>query len=115
MNRSISTYIVLLAGALVLCLASFWLLQKTKQGAVDPDSKETTCISNLVMIQAAKARWAINNKAGGNSIPPDSILDIHSTPHYVERPLVCPQGGNYSLGSMSEMPTCSLGGEGHHL
>lgn len=112
---SIYIYIYILLGALILCLASFWVLQTSAKQAIENPSSGPTCVSNLVLIQAAKHRWAFDNGATSQTIPPESILSMESTPRYVESTLVCPQGGTYHLGSVIELPTCSIGGADHQL
>src|SRR5579862_9528621 len=63
------------------------------------------CVKNLRQLDAAKRTWALENRAITKDVPTWDNLRP-----YLSRPLVCPQGGKYTLGAVCEPPTCSFGG-----
>jgi len=65
-----------------------------------------TCVSNLRQIRYAKEAWAMGNNKGSSDVPGWSDLTI-----YLKQQPSCPGGGNYTVGSISEDPTCSIGGQ----
>ena len=71
-------------------------------------SQENACINNLRQIDAAKQQWALENgkKATDTPTKADLLPFLRSWP-------VCPQGGTYTIGPVSEQPTCSI--PGHSL
>ncbi|MEJ0088705.1 MAG: hypothetical protein WDM80_02985 [Limisphaerales bacterium] len=64
------------------------------------------CINNLKQIDLAKNQWAIDHNAKTNEVVTmDALTDyLGSTTK-----LICPSGGTYIIGKISELPTCSLG------
>jgi hypothetical protein len=76
-------------------------------------SPKMTCICNLRQIDNAKVNWAIEHHAPSNAVP--TWDDIKP---YLERGSsgsipTCPAGGIYSIGAISNFPTCSI--KGHAL
>jgi hypothetical protein len=70
-------------------------------------SQEITCINNLRMIDAAKQQWALENKKQSGDTPTmNDLLPFLGRGAKGEAP-VCPSGGDYSVGSVGEKPTCS--------
>ncbi len=70
-------------------------------------SEKNSCLNNLRDIDGAKQQWALeNNKVNGDS-PGNTDL----TP-YMKGNLMpdCPSGGNYTLGNVGILPTCSIAG-----
>lgn len=65
-----------------------------------------TCQNNLVQIENAKERWAMENFAQTGQIPPDE--DINS---YLRGAPRCPGGGTYTYNGISILPECDR--EGH--
>jgi hypothetical protein len=78
-----------------------------------------SCINALRMIDGAKQEWALEHHTTANSTP--TLEDIR--PYLGEGPrfehvlnwLHCPSGGEYTIGRVSDPPTCSYGGSGHTL
>jgi len=69
-----------------------------------------SCINFLRQLDGAKQQWALENHKATNDAP--SWPEI--TP-YLKNPAVCPHGGTYTLGRVSELPKCSIGGDSHTL
>lgn len=81
-----------------------------------PVAYRNACINNLLMIQDAKLRWAIENGKPTNAIPTDADLyGMNGTNGFVPHRLTCPRGGIYTFGTVAENPTCSLSEKGHRL
>jgi hypothetical protein len=81
-------------------------------GGKDP---RMACIANLRIIDAAKEQWAIDTHAPSNSIPNWNdirpyLLGRDGTNNVIPK---CPSGGVYTIGALSNAPTCSV--KGHNL
>jgi RNA polymerase sigma factor (sigma-70 family) len=68
------------------------------------------CINNLRQIDGAKQQWALENNMSPTNTP--TVEDV--TPYLGRGPKgefpQCPSGGTYTLGSLTEAPTCSVPG-----
>lgn len=70
-------------------------------------AKIAACINNLRMIDAAKQRWALENRKPQYTYV--TAADI--APHLVSNTIpVCPAGGVYAIGTVGVSPTCSIPG-----
>jgi prepilin-type N-terminal cleavage/methylation domain-containing protein len=68
------------------------------------------CIHNLQRLDAAKATWALKVGVGSDEEPSDEDLE----PEFRDQRIpLCPAGGTYTLGLVSESVTCSLEDLGH--
>jgi prepilin-type N-terminal cleavage/methylation domain-containing protein len=72
-------------------------------------AKDTVCNMNLKIIERVKVLWALREGKFSRDEPTWDDL----VPEYLQKTPVCPAGGKYDLGSISEKPTCSV--EGHRL
>jgi len=68
-------------------------------------AKRTACINQLKAIQGAKIQWALDAKKGDADVPSDG--DLFGPDKYLTKRPECPANGTYTLGSVSENPTCS--------
>jgi chromosome segregation ATPase len=66
------------------------------------------CVNNLHLLEAAKRQWAQQNGKQPADAPTMEDLRPSFGPNGVAP--VCPDGGVYTLGAMSEQPTCSIAG-----
>jgi prepilin-type N-terminal cleavage/methylation domain-containing protein len=78
-------------------------------------SQKNACINNLRQIDGAIQQWALETKQGA-----DANVTSGDVQGYLGRGTngewpVCPAGGNYTLTSVSEKPSCSLANSGHNL
>ncbi len=74
-------------------------------GAAKP--RRNICLMNLHQIDAAKQLWALEN----HKLPTDTPTVFEVTEHFKDsKMLKCPQGGSYTLHTVSENPTCSFPG-----
>jgi hypothetical protein len=73
-------------------------------------SMENACINNLRQIEAAKNQWALEKgKTGGDVLTANDL-----TPYLAGGKFpVCPDGGIYTIGAVTNDPTCSV--PGHEL
>jgi Domain of unknown function (DUF4190) len=70
-------------------------------------SMENACINNLRQIQAAKQEWALEKNKSQGDVPTEFDL----TPYLANNKFpVCPADGNYTIGAVSNLPTCSVPG-----
>jgi len=70
-------------------------------------SQQNACINNLRLIDAAKQQWAVeNNKKNGDTPTEQDLRHFLGRVSNGEMP-VCPSGGDYTIGSVGEKPTCS--------
>jgi hypothetical protein len=77
---------------------------------------KSVCIENLYVIDWAKSRWASDNQKTSNAVPSWADLKEAFERHNMSNGVpVCPKGGTYILGSISETPRCSIGGSDHCL
>jgi hypothetical protein len=81
-----------------------------------PVSNPTTapkneCINNLRLIDGAKQEWALEHHKAAADVPtwPDLFPYLSRYP-YDTNMLKCPSRGTYTLGAVSNKPTCSIPG-----
>ena len=73
-------------------------------------SMENACINNMRQIEAAKNEWALKENKAGGDVPTAEDL----TPYFMNGKFpICPDGGTYTIGVVSNLPTCSI--PGHQL
>lgn len=71
---------------------------------------QNACINNLREIQAAKSEWALEKNKTQGDVP--TAYDL--TPYLPGGKFpTCPAGGTYTIGAVSNTPTCSI--PGHEL
>lgn len=71
------------------------------------------CINNLHQIDGAKQQWAIEHHAPSNAVPTWPNIQPYlgrGTGGILPK---CPDGGIYTIGSLTDAPTCSI--KGHVL
>ena len=63
------------------------------------------CINNLRMIEAAKQEWALENSKQASDTPTQAEVA-----HFLKNSQfpVCPADGTYTIGAVSNAPTCSI-------
>jgi hypothetical protein len=71
-------------------------------------AQRNTCINNLRMIQGAKQQWALERNKTSSDVP--GWDDIRPYMGAGKTTLRCPKGGEYNLGAVGEMPSCSIPG-----
>jgi Domain of unknown function (DUF4190) len=70
-------------------------------------SMRNGCINNMREIQAAKNEWEIEKNKTPGDVPTADDL----TPYLPEHKFpICPAGGTYTIGAVSNDPTCSFPG-----
>lgn len=92
------------------------LFDRTKKAGspASPDSanpgKQRQCINQLRQIEGAKQMWALENRKSDSSVPAATDLNAYLKGGAMP---VCPAGGQYTLGAVSEQPKCDV--PGHSL
>ena len=71
-------------------------------------SAQNQCISNLRLIDGAKAQWAMDTFRGSGVKPRDS--DLFGLSLYIRKKPECPAGGHYDLGKVKDPATCTVTG-----
>jgi len=85
------------------------LQQEQQQAAANAAAaaNTATCIANLRALETAKEQWAIDKNKDVNSVPTAQDL----LPYLKDNVFpTCPDGGTYTLNSMTDTPTCSQPG-----
>ena len=72
-------------------------------------SRRNACITNLKKVDDAKSLWAMDTNAFASDEP--AMEDI--IPDYIRKGVVCPAGGEYAVGDLATLPTCTV--DGHTL
>ena len=68
---------------------------------------QNACLNNLRQIDAAKQQWALENNKTASATPAAADL----LPYFKDGVFpVCPSGGTYTIGSVGEVPVCSVPG-----
>jgi competence protein ComGC len=73
-------------------------------------SMQNACINNLRVVQSAKQEWALENQKPNDATPTENDLTPYLPNHQMP---VCPAGGTYTIGNVTNSPTCSI--PGHEL
>ena len=72
-------------------------------------SPKNTCINNLRLFDAAKEEWALEHQKTNSDTPSWTDIKPYVTRADEDLPK-CPSGGTYTLGAISNPPTCSISG-----
>jgi len=68
------------------------------------ESRKSSCINNLRLLDHAKQQWATSTGASETATPANSDIEA-----YLKNGApTCPAGGTYTYGSMAVLPVCSL-------
>src|SRR5438874_2730542 len=70
-------------------------------------SQRSACIANLKEIDGAKHTWAMEAKKSSTDSPADS--DLYGSSAYIRQAPSCPASGDYTIDTVINRPTCSLG------
>jgi len=73
-------------------------------------SQQNICMENLTKIDHAKQEWALEEKKTGGDTPTQAELEF-----YLKAWPECPAGGNYTINTVDENPTCDSGEDGHAI
>jgi hypothetical protein len=71
------------------------------------NQERNTCIANLRLIYAAKQAWALDKNKTDSDVPTEQDLLPYLKGGVFP---VCPAGGNYTIGAVAVLPTCSIPG-----
>jgi hypothetical protein len=81
-----------------------------------PIVQRNDCIANLRAIQDAKTRWAAANARLPTEAPSEAELyGTNGVGGLLRHRRNCQRGGHYTIGAVSENPTCTFSNKGHQL
>lgn len=109
--RLLHIALMTLIGALFLL--ALWIPNCMHTGPHGGTSPRTACIGNLREIDNAKEEWALQTKAPASATPTWLNVKPYLGRNGTGTILKCPSGGVYTIGSLSNAPTCSI--KGHTL
>jgi prepilin-type N-terminal cleavage/methylation domain-containing protein len=66
------------------------------------ESRRSTCINNLRLLDHAKQQWATKEQKQQTDTPADTDLGPYLKNGYPS----CPSGGTYTIGAVSANPSC---------
>lgn len=92
-----------LAATLLLVFA-FCGCGKNESQQPAANAKTLQCANNLRSIDAVKKHWAEQGGADSNATPTWDDL----APFFRHDVPTCPEGGTYTIGTVGEVPTCSI-------
>lgn len=105
-------YLVMFATAVAVVVV-VTLLIRNRAALSQPASDK--CIMNLWDIATAKRLWMLDNRKSANDVPTWDDIQPYMGPGSEGRIPNCPNGGRYTIGRLSDPPTCSIGGVNHSL
>ncbi len=76
-------------------------------------SRQKSCIANLIQIRGAKEEWAFEYKQPETATP--GTTDLFGTGKYINTTPTCPSGGRYRLRRVNQDPTCNIRGTYPHI
>lgn len=77
--------------------------KKKDTSELTPDVQGDVCATRLKIIASAKQAWAGDNHKGPDDTPTMDELNV-----FIRHRFPCPSGGTYTIGKMSELPSCSI-------
>lgn len=69
-------------------------------------AQANACVNNLRQIDGAKQQWALEEGKSSDATPDQTNLLV-----YLKAWPKCPANGTYTIGKVSENPTCNIGGK----
>lgn len=102
-----------IVAGILTAVISFFAFSSMSDPGRHRTSRVNACINNLRQIDGAKCQWALEHKAPSNAIPTWSNIQPYLGRGTGGTLPACPQGGVYTIGPLTEAPTCSI--KGHTL
>jgi hypothetical protein len=95
--------------AVCLCIGLLAIALPNRPGP--RTSPKNTCINNLRLIDGAKQTWALEHQKTNSDLPTWADIQVYFRRGTNEEMILkCPEGGKYTLGVLSNPPTCSIPG-----
>ena len=102
---------IMIVVAIIALLAAIAIPNFVKARA---SSQKAACIANLKQVNGAKATWALEQKKTNTDSPANS--DLFGATAYIRVQPGCPGAGTYTIDTVQNNPSCSLGAtDGHTL
>jgi hypothetical protein len=96
-------WVILVGVAVLVSDLYFWPIRNNRESPIN------TCVNNLRLIDGAEQMWALENNKTNSDMP--TWAELQSYLGRAGYPLPkCPSGGTYTLGAISNRPTCSIPG-----
>ena len=107
--KKLSTLIAKIVAISAAVLALILVAMVTIPDLIDVHTNEnkSSCINNLRLIEGAKEQWALENNKTNSDIPIWAEIRPYFGRGTNEAPK-CPSEGIYTLGAISNHPTCSI-------
>lgn len=93
--------VVAILGIVLAIAASTWVRQRQL-------SQARVCQENLTKIEGAKEQWALEYSKDGTAAPVWTDLVSADGSGFLKKTPVCPADGTYTIGTISETPSCSV-------
>lgn len=106
-SRQTAQHLTTARTALELQQANLQQLQTERQQA-KLAANANACINNLRQLDTAKQQWALDKEKTADAVP--TAQDLLPYLNKDEIFPVCPDGGNYTLNAVGELPACSIPG-----
>src|SRR4051812_43473151 len=99
----------ILTAAIVLSVCALLAAVAIPNFVHDPEtSPKNACINNLRLLDGAKEQWALEHNKTSSDMPTwEDLKPYLCGTNNLSLPK-CPSGGTYTLGSVSNPPTCSI-------
>lgn len=68
-------------------------------------AQTNACVANLRQMDGAITLWALDNSKSST----DAVTMGNLVTDYIKSTPVCPAGGSYTLSTVADTPTCSVG------
>jgi prepilin-type N-terminal cleavage/methylation domain-containing protein len=108
-ERGFTLIEVMVVLAIVVTIAAIALPNLFRSRAT---AQQKTCVANLMQINDAKQRWAIDENKRGIETPGET--DLAGGNLYMKEFPTCPSGGIYVINAVEVDPTCSLSASDGH-
>ncbi|MFT5494234.1 MAG: prepilin-type N-terminal cleavage/methylation domain-containing protein [Limisphaerales bacterium] len=108
-ERGFTLIEVMVVLAIIVTIAAIALPNLFRSRAT---AQQKTCVANLMQINGAKQRWAIDENKKGTDTP--GRTDLVGADLYLKEFPICPSGGIYVINSVEVDPTCSLSASDGH-
>jgi prepilin-type N-terminal cleavage/methylation domain-containing protein len=99
--------VVAILGIVLAIAGSTWVKQRQL-------SQARVCQENLTKIEGAKEQWALEFNKGGTAAPAWSDLVSVDGSGFLRKTPVCPAEGTYTIGTISETPSCTVTAPNDH-
>ena len=94
------------ASAAGLCVVAVSVLGATRILRARSEAARVECVNTLRFLAGCKEQWAMEKRASSNAVP--TWDDLRAYGKGSGWPPQCPSGGQYTLGPVCVLPSCSI-------